>query len=161
DSTDEGGEGRRKREEGEDGKAEDGGKEGEKQKDPDEGKSLRFVSYKPEGDHGVGTLRLEWHTKYACESQKDVDDSPPSGKTPSSSSHWGFFTWFLIIAFLAIAAYLIFASWLNYNRYGARGWDLLPHGDALRDVPYLLRDWARRVATTVQGGRSRGGYAAV
>ncbi|TKA71873.1 hypothetical protein B0A49_04521 [Cryomyces minteri] len=181
DSTDEGGERRRKREEGEDGKVEDGGKEGEKEKDPDEGKSLRFVSYKPEGEHGVGTLRLEWHTKYACESQKDVDDSPPSGKSPSSSSHWGFFTWFLIIisaphpkihgsrltpannrsAFLATAAYLIFASWLNYNRYGARGWDLLPHGDALRDVPYMLRDWARRVASTVQGGRSRGGYAAV
>jgi hypothetical protein len=63
--------------------------------------------------------------------------------------------------FLAIATYLIFGSWLNYNRYGARGWDLVPHGDALRDIPYIAKDFARKVAGTVQGGGSRGGYAAV
>jgi hypothetical protein len=64
-------------------------------------------------------------------------------------------------AFLSTAAYLIFGSWLNYNRYGARGWDLLPHGDTIRDVPYLVKDAMRRVVNTVQGGGSRGGYAAV
>jgi hypothetical protein len=63
--------------------------------------------------------------------------------------------------FLAIASYLIFGSWLNYNRYGARGWDLLPHGDAIRDVPYIAKDFGRRIFQTVQGGGSRGGYAAV
>ena len=64
-------------------------------------------------------------------------------------------------AFLGTASYLIFGSWLNYNRYGARGWDLLPHGDTIRDVPYLLKDWGRRVVDTVQGGGARGGYSAV
>jgi hypothetical protein len=63
--------------------------------------------------------------------------------------------------FLAVAAYLIFGSWLNYNRYGARGWDLLPHGDTIRDVPYLLKDWTRMVVNTMQGSGSRGGYSAV
>lgn len=63
--------------------------------------------------------------------------------------------------FLATAAYLIFGSWLNYNRYGARGWDLLPHGDTIRDIPYILKDCARRVKDTVQGPGSRGGYSAV
>ena len=63
--------------------------------------------------------------------------------------------------FLTIAAYLIFGSWLNYNRYGARGWDLLPHGDTIRDIPYIMSDWGRRVMNTVQGGGSRGGYSAV
>lgn len=29
-------------------------------------------------------------------------------------------------AFLAVAAYLIFGSWLNYNKYGARGYVQLP-----------------------------------
>lgn len=67
----------------------------------------------------------------------------------------------LCSVFLGIAAYLIFGSWLNYNRYGARGWDLLPHGDTLRDIPYLLKDWTRRVLNTVQGAGSRGGYSAV
>lgn len=63
--------------------------------------------------------------------------------------------------FLAVAAYLIFGSWLNYNRYGARGWDLLPHSDTLRDVPYLLKDWIRSLLNTVQSSGSRGGYSAV
>lgn len=63
--------------------------------------------------------------------------------------------------FLATAAYLIFGSWLNYNRYGARGWDLLPHGDTIRDIPYLLKDWMRRVLNTVQGTGSRGGYSTI
>lgn len=63
--------------------------------------------------------------------------------------------------FLSTATYLIFGSWLNYNRYGARGLDLLPGGDTIRDLPYLAKDWSRRVLSTVQGGGSRGGYAAV
>lgn len=67
----------------------------------------------------------------------------------------------LLRAFLGASAYLIFGSWLNYNRYGARGWDMLPHSDALRDVPYLFRDWARRVINTISGPGSRGGYSAV
>lgn len=62
---------------------------------------------------------------------------------------------------MGTATYLIFGSWLNYSRYGARGWDLLPHVDALRDVPYLLKDWARRVFATVQQSGERGGYSAV
>ena len=63
--------------------------------------------------------------------------------------------------FMGTAAYLIFGSWLNYNRYGARGWDLLPHGDTIRDIPYLLQDWTRGVVRLLQGGGSRGGYSAV
>jgi len=116
--------------------------------------SLRFCGYELETeakDNTVQTLRLEWRTKYACA------DAPE----PDGGSHWGFFGWFFIILFLAIAAYLIFGSWLNYNRYGARGWDLLPHADAIRDVPYVAKDFARKVMDTVQGGGSRGGYAAV
>jgi len=115
--------------------------------------SLQWLKYE-EGSGDTDILRLEWRTKYACEGSKEEQDA-------ERSSHWGFFTWFIIIAFLSTATYLIFGSWLNYNRYGARGWDLLPHGDTIRDVPYLLKDWTRRVLNTVQGGGSRGGYAAV
>jgi hypothetical protein len=63
--------------------------------------------------------------------------------------------------FLTTAAYLIFGSWLNYNRYGARGWDLLPHGDAIRDIPYMVKDLGRKVVGAVQNPGSRGGYSAV
>ncbi|KAF2683558.1 autophagy protein-like protein Atg27 [Lentithecium fluviatile CBS 122367] len=115
--------------------------------------SLRFCGYQKEQSEKnklVSTLRLEWRSKYACE------DAPQD-----ASSHWGFFTWFIIIAFLATAAYLIFGSWLNYNRYGARGWDLLPHGDTIRDIPYIFKDFGRKVINTVQSPGSRGGYSAV
>ncbi|KAG9191566.1 hypothetical protein G6011_10300 [Alternaria panax] len=125
-----------------------------KSKCADNDNSLRFCGYdlETEGkDKSVQTLRLEWRTKYACA------DAP----SPDGGSHWGFFGWFFIILFLAIAAYLIFGSWLNYNRYGARGWDLIPHGDVVRNIPYIVKDFARKVMGTVQGSGGRGGYAAV
>ncbi|KAJ5901555.1 hypothetical protein N7495_002083 [Penicillium taxi] len=121
----------------------------EKEKKPS---SLQFKSFGVEDDD-IYVLRLDWQTRYAC-------DDYQRGKQ-DSSSHWGIFTWLIIILFLAVAAYLIFGSWLNYSRYGARGWDLLPHGDAIREIPYMLRDWFRRVVNTFQGSSSRGGYSAV
>jgi len=129
----------------------------EKDDNKDEKSSpMQFLSYKDEDVKGEnwGVLRIEWRTKYACE--KAINEP-----LPSSGSSWGFFTWFIIILFLGIAAYLIFGSWLNYNRYGARGWDLLPHGDTIRDIPYIVKDFGRRVVGTVQGGGARGGYSAV
>lgn len=115
------------------------------------GGKLRFLDYGYVGENKV--LSLEWQTKYACENAK--------GDGGKAGGHWGFFTWFIIIIFLAIAAYLVFGSWLNYNRYSARGWDLVPHSETLRDIPYIFKDWMRRVVSTVQGGGSRGGYSAV
>ncbi|KAN0070812.1 Autophagy-related protein 27 domain containing protein [Elaphomyces granulatus] len=116
-------------------------------------RSLQFKSFKLVDDTYI--LRLDWKTRYAC------DDYLKNRKDDSPSGHWGFFTWLIIILFLCTAAYLIFGSWLNYNRYGARGWDLLPHGDTIRDIPYIFQDWIRRVINTVQGPGSRGGYSAV
>ncbi|EXJ95088.1 hypothetical protein A1O1_00206 [Capronia coronata CBS 617.96] len=116
--------------------------------------SLSFVSYGPVGGkEQIEVLRLDWKTKYACEDYADSDGAKKTG--------WGFFTWFILVAFLGIAAYLIFGSWLNYNRYGARGWDLLPHGDTIRDIPYIVKDLSRKVVDTVSGGGTRGGYSAV
>ncbi|KAL9051142.1 MAG: hypothetical protein Q9162_006214 [Coniocarpon cinnabarinum] len=117
----------------------------------------QFVSYGPEpipGDKKQGinyVLRVKWKSVHACE-----DDAAKSSSGAQGS--WGFFTWFIIILFLLAAAYLIFGSWLNYNRHGARGWDLLPHGDTIRDIPYLLKDWGRAIIDTVQGTHTRGGY---
>ncbi|KAK9784093.1 putative Autophagy-related protein 27 [Seiridium cardinale] len=126
-----------------------------------EKQALLFNSYGPlDSDTNVDVLRLTWKTKYACLKSDGGKGDSPSEDSPSS--HWGFFTWLVILVFLGTASYLIFGSWLNYNRYGARGWDLLPHGDTIRDIPYLLKDWTRRVLSTVQGSGSgsRGGYSA-
>ncbi|KAI9713341.1 MAG: hypothetical protein M1828_001434 [Chrysothrix sp. TS-e1954] len=137
----------------------EGGDEDDKPSDSDPNKALQFVSYKATPGKGqesskvFDVLQLRWHTKYGCEGEAGKDSG--DGK---AGSHWGFFTWFIIIVFLLIATYLIFGSWLNYNKHGARGWDLLPHGDTIRDVPYMMKDWARRVISTVQGGGNSSGY---
>ncbi|OJI84941.1 hypothetical protein ASPTUDRAFT_28655 [Aspergillus tubingensis CBS 134.48] len=139
---------------------------------PEGGRSLQFKSFGP-ADDDTYVLKLNWRTRYACDNYRDEPgEKNPDGGNGDGSSHWGFFTWLIIIPdrtneihlnslFLCIAAYLIFGSWLNYNRYGARGWDLLPHGDTIRDIPYLFQDWLRRVVNTLQGTGSRGGYSAV
>ncbi|KAI1084560.1 autophagy-related protein 27 [Whalleya microplaca] len=157
------------RAEGDDGNGEDGGDGGDDGGDDDGASkeiqlgngvdpSLVYNSYGPMDDNSdMDVLRLTWSSKYACEKRADGDDEGDEQPNP----HWGFFTWLVILVFLGTAAYLIFGSWLNYNRYGARGWDLVPHGDTIRDVPYLMKDWARRVLNTVQGSGSRGGYSAV
>jgi len=132
----------------------DDDKKGDDKEEEPSTSSLEFVSYgQVEGKEKLEVLRLNWRTKYACEDYADSDEAKKSG--------WGFFTWFVLIAFLGIAAYLIFGSWLNYSRYGARGWDLLPHGDTIRDIPYLFKDWSRKVVDTVAGSGARGGYSAV
>ncbi|KAL9616154.1 MAG: hypothetical protein Q9204_008608, partial [Flavoplaca sp. TL-2023a] len=136
-----------------DGEEEDHSATGE-MADDGHGGTLKYLDYSMVGDSQV--LSLEWQTKYACEDAgKRGDDDK------KSSGHWGFFTWFIIIIFLGTAAYLIFGSWLNYNRYSARGWDLVPHSETIRDIPYIFKDWMRRVVNTLQGGGSRGGYSAV
>lgn len=72
----------------------DGKKEDDGQTQPDS--SLTYVSYKTEGEgkNEMGVLRLDWRTKYACEGAKDDPDIQPS---PSTSKHWGFFTWLIIM----------------------------------------------------------------
>ncbi|KAI1120640.1 autophagy-related protein 27 [Nemania abortiva] len=151
--------------EGEDKDGEENGPPKEVQLGIEKNPSLVFERYGlSDSDSDLDVLHLTWSSKYVCESKADDGKDgggEDDGDVKKPSSHWGAFTWIIIIAFLGTAAYLIFGSWLNYNRYGARGWDLLPHGDTIRDIPYLLKDWARRVLNTVQGSGSRGGYSAV
>ena len=81
---------RRRRAEGEEDGEEEGDGDGEEESDGEaDDSSLQFISYKEEGDN-TEVLRLTWKTKHACE--RDVDSG--SG---SKSSHWGFFTWMIIM----------------------------------------------------------------
>lgn len=74
-------------------RADQGGEEdGDNDGEEEDKRSLKFISYKPEGEKNIGVLRLEWRTKYACEGQKRSDDEPAKAK-----GHWGFFTWFIIV----------------------------------------------------------------
>lgn len=51
--------------------------------------SLRYIKYDT-GSGEADVLHLEWSTKYAC---KDVRKEP----TSQDGSHWGFFTWFIVM----------------------------------------------------------------
>jgi hypothetical protein len=59
--------------------------------------SLKFVRY-DEGEGDVDVLRLSWQTKYACEDSKDEQDA-------EKGSHWGFFTWFILMCVLLFHAF--------------------------------------------------------
>ena len=130
--------------------------EAQKSTDDGHGGTLTFVSYNDGDDQG--TLHLEWKTKYAC---RNYDGSDGDDGSSTGSGGWGFFSWIFFLAFMGIIGYFGFFAWINYNKYGATGWDLVPHADAIRDMPYILSDWGRKVVGSVTGGPSRGGYSAV
>ena len=56
--------------------------------DDEQGGKIKYMSWEDEGD--TKTLRLEWHTQYACEDAIEGNDKSKSG-------HWGFFTWFILM----------------------------------------------------------------
>ena len=81
------------REDGDEDKGDGDNKDEDEQKkkeqtDDGQGGTLKYIDYDSVGDDQV--LTLEWMTKYACEDNKD-------GAGDSSSGHWGFFTWFIIM----------------------------------------------------------------
>jgi autophagy-related protein 27 len=125
--------------------------EAAKKTDDGAGGIIEFQSYED------NTLRLNWYTQHGCEDAASSGDSQPS----ESSGGWGFFSWFFFIIFMLLLAYLAFTAWINYTRHGARGWELLPHSDTIRDVPYIIGDWGRRIVNTLGGSGTRGGYSAV
>lgn len=73
---------------------EDDGKERFRQ---DSNNALQFLSYQSEGEgkERMDVLRLDWKTKYACESSTG-DNNDNDSRDPSNSG-WGFFTWFILM----------------------------------------------------------------
>lgn len=73
----------------------------------DKNPSLRFDRYGPsDSDTNVDVLHLTWSSKYVCESKADDgkngdgDDGgneDGDGETKKPSSHWGFFTWIVVL----------------------------------------------------------------
>ena len=109
-------------------------------------------------DPKAGILYLSWTTSAACPTSNDTappnqdegnnkDDDPPedddgeSGRDPvGNSKGLGFFGWFITLLFLGFAGYLILGAYHNRTTYGATGWDMVPHRDVWRDLPYVVSD---------------------
>lgn len=108
----------------------------------DKRSELSVASY----DAMRGVLTLTWRTPLAC-------SAPRKAQRRGSSLGW----WIVCIAVLYVAV----GMWYNYQHYGARGWDMLPHRDAWRDVPYYVRDLSRHMTRAAGGSAPRSGYEAV
>ena len=95
-----------------------------------------------------GIVKFKWHTKYACEKSSSGDKTPESDE-PKRSASWGFFTWFFLVVFMAIATFLIFTLFLNYNRYGQMGLDLVPAMDSFKvDALHAIKTDKLRIYRT-------------
>ncbi|KAH8927130.1 hypothetical protein BT69DRAFT_1347492 [Atractiella rhizophila] len=120
-------------------------------------KSMRYSDLEL-GEKEEGKLELEWVSRAGCDldllrrgGDKSEDDEGSKG---GGGGGWGVGTFFLLI-FCGLAAYFAIGIYNNHKNFGARGWDLIPHRDFWRDLPYLLRD-------IVTGGRTgRSGYSAL
>jgi len=63
-------------------------------------KSLTFKSF-GQVDDDAYVLKLDWRTRYACDEYKGGDgkgdDDNDGDRENASGSHWGFFTWLIIM----------------------------------------------------------------
>ncbi|KAF8135398.1 autophagy-related protein 27 [Boletus edulis] len=116
-----------------------------------------------------GQVLVEWSSSAACrttgtpkeDESRGGDDGSKEENRPIESVGSGLGFFFLML-FLTFAAYLTLGAYYNYSTYGARGWDLIPHRDFWREVPYMLQDVIAHLCSNVRMRRSsRGGYIAV
>ncbi|GJN91303.1 hypothetical protein Rhopal_004322-T1 [Rhodotorula paludigena] len=122
-------------------------------------------------DSKAGVLSLKWTTFAACPTNSDSSPPPEGDNKPDDggggnredgardpvghSGGLGFFGWFITLLVVAFVAYFAIGSYQNYTTYGATGWDMIPHRDVWRDLPYVVADLFKG-----RGG-SRNGYSAL
>lgn len=87
--------------------------------------------------------------------------TPPSPPKKEKSGGWGFFSWFFFLLFIGTAVYA-FQFWrTNYaHDFGGGRIDFESIAELVRDVPYLVRDFLRKLADTFAGA-GRSGYSAI
>ena len=130
--------------------------------DPDAGNDAAPVFASFEDAEGKATLELEWRSKAACKRDDSSSDAPSDDGEKSSGG--GFFhtlgVIFWIVVF-ALLAYFVLGALYNYQNYGARGADLIPHRDFWREVPALAQDLGSHLFNNVRQSGSRGGYSSL
>lgn len=131
--------------------------------DPDAGNDNgpTFSSYGENG--GKATLELEWKSAAACKRDADSPDAPSDGEGEKSSGGGFFHTLGVIfwIVVFGLLAYFVLGALYNYQNYGARGADLIPHRDFWREVPALAQDLGSHLFNNVRQSGSRGGYSSL
>lgn len=111
-------------------------------------------------------MAIDWNTTAGCghthSNAPPKDDDKKDSSKPSEEVGSGIGYFFLVIL-IVLAAYFGFGAYYNYSTYGARGWDLVPHRDFWREVPYMLQDVLSHLCSSVRprATSSRGGYVSV
>ncbi|KAK9473190.1 autophagy-related protein 27 [Dipodascopsis tothii] len=101
------------------------------------------------------TLRLHWHTPYACLSSFY---NPP----PSPSLLWRFFKTVFTISLTVSGLYLLANVYQTYRRRGTVSFQhLLPSQETIRDIPFIVRDVVRKVGSGFSASTSRSGFSAL
>ncbi|KAF9784338.1 autophagy-related protein 27, partial [Thelephora terrestris] len=116
----------------------------------------QFTSYEN------GEVKLMWSTPAGCGMAADEDTKPPPDQTPDPEEVGSGIGWFFLVLLLTFMSYLALGAYYNYSTYGATGFDLIPHRDFWRDVPYMIRDVLDHLCTSFRPRHSsRRGYIAV
>ncbi|KAF9584898.1 hypothetical protein BGW38_004762 [Lunasporangiospora selenospora] len=100
-----------------------------------------------------GVARFTWKSSHAC--PKQIQNPHDEGM----SGFGIFMTVLLVFGFL----YMSLGAFYNHQKFGARGLDMIPHFEFLKDFPYLVIDVSRHVwdAVTGRSRGNRGGYVSV
>ncbi|KAK9361262.1 autophagy-related protein 27 [Lipomyces starkeyi] len=98
------------------------------------------------------SLHLQWSTSAVCDEQLlRVQQS-------TNSTAWNVVKYILIAVLLILVAYFGITAYVNYRK-GATGVDLLPSSQAIIDIPYVARDFAKKVGSGFSTNSNRDGYA--
>ncbi|KAK9249042.1 autophagy-related protein 27 [Lipomyces tetrasporus] len=98
------------------------------------------------------SLHLQWSTAAVC------DQRLIRVQQSTNSTAWSIVKYILIAALLILVAYFGITAYVNYSR-GATGVDLLPSSQAVLDIPYVARDFAKKVGNGFSTNSNRDGYA--
>ncbi|KAK9323335.1 autophagy-related protein 27-domain-containing protein [Lipomyces orientalis] len=98
------------------------------------------------------SLHLQWSTAAVC------DQRLIRVQQSTSSTAWSVIKYILIATLLILVAYFGITAYVNYRR-GATGVDLLPSSQAVLDIPYVARDFAKKVGSGFSTNSNRDGYA--
>ncbi|KAK9350520.1 autophagy-related protein 27 [Lipomyces doorenjongii] len=98
------------------------------------------------------SLHLQWNTSAVC------DEQLVGVQQSTNSTAWNVVKYILIAVVLILVAYFGITAYVNYRR-GATGVDLLPSSQAIVDIPYVARDFAKKVGSGFSTNSNRDGYA--
>ncbi|KAK9466411.1 autophagy-related protein 27 [Lipomyces arxii] len=110
------------------------------------------------------TLTLEWRTAEVCGASvtaaqaEAAEDDVVTITQSEHSTAWSVIKYILIAALLVLVAYFGITAYVNYSK-GATGVDLLPSSEAILEIPYVAKDFVKKIGGGLSTNTSRDGYA--